>query len=97
MKTETIPFRDFMDGSWKKSNAVKYLPGIVFIPNEPTTFLITMLGIGLVVLVVEQLTKETDYAEQVRIFRTRYIKYAYPICVVATGAYIFMKIVKILL
>ncbi|PGS55111.1 hypothetical protein [Bacillus sp. AFS041924] len=98
MKTETIPFRDFMDGSWKKPKQVAtLLPAVAFVPNEPTTFLVTMLGIGLVVLIVERCLQDTDYAEKVRVFRSRYIKYAFPGCVAATGVYVFVKIVHILL
>ena len=98
MKTETIPFRDFMDGSWKKPKQVsKLLPAVAFVPNEPTTFLVTMLGIGLVVLVAEHYLQDTEYAEKIRVFRSRYLKYVFPVCVVATGAYVFVKIVHILL
>ncbi|MFD4706094.1 hypothetical protein ACFWM3_14670 [Gottfriedia sp. NPDC058432] len=101
MKAETIPFRDFMNGSWKQHKVVKQdmrlLPEAAFIPNEPTTFLVTMLGIGLVVLIAEHYLQDTDYAEKIRIFRSRYIKYAFPVCVVSTGIYVFVKVVNILL
>lgn len=97
MKTETIPFNEFMDGSWKKPKVTNVIPAIAFIPNEPTTFLVTMLGIGLVVLAAEFVLQEKDYVEKIRIFRTRYLRYAYPICVVGTGVYVFFKIVRILL
>ncbi|QKE71897.1 hypothetical protein HPK19_03350 [Arthrobacter citreus] len=98
MKTETIPFRDFMDGSWKKPKVeMSLLPAVAFVPNEPTTFLVTIVGIGLVVLIVEHCLEDTNYAEKIRIFRSRYIKYAFPVCVVSTGIYVFVKIVNILI
>ncbi|ODG93751.1 hypothetical protein BED47_00860 [Gottfriedia luciferensis] len=98
MKAETIPFRDFMNGSWKKPKQVSnLLPAVAFVPNEPTTFMVTMLGIGLVVLIAEHCLQDTDYAEKIRIFRSRYIKYAFPVCVAATGVYVFIKVVNILL
>ena len=101
MKAETIPFRDFMNGSWNQPKVEKHdmrlLPAATFVPNEPITFLVTMVGIGLVILVAEHYLQDTDYAEKIRLFRSRYIKYAFPVCVVATGAYVFVKIVNILL
>jgi hypothetical protein len=96
MKTETIPFKDFMDGSWKKPKPINYLP-IAFVWNEPTTFLVTIVGIGLIVLVVEHFVQDKDYAEKVRVFRTRYLRYVFPVSVVCTGVYVFFKIVNILL
>jgi hypothetical protein len=95
MKTETIPFREFMDGSWKKPKSANLLPAVAFVPNEPTTFLVTMVGIGLVVLIAEHCLQDTDYADKIRTFRTRYVKFVFPASVVATGVYVFIKIVNI--
>jgi hypothetical protein len=97
MRTETIPFRDFMDGSYKKQQpSINYLP-IAFTMNEPTKFLVTMLGVGLVILIAEEFVKDKDFADKFAIFRNRYIRYVFPACVVVTGFYVFVKIVHLLL
>lgn len=67
--------------------------------NEPTTFLLTTVAIGLTSLIIEKIAEEKDSPlfETIHRFKSLYIRYVVPTSVVGYGVYVFLRLVKILL
>jgi len=100
LKTETIPFRDFMNGSYKKkviTYAFVPVGGIVF--NEPTVFIISTITIGMGAFILEKIAENREYPflESIRQFRSFYNKYVVPSTVIGSVVYLFALTYKVLL
>jgi hypothetical protein len=99
MKTETIPFRDFMDGSYKKPQSVisySFVPVGGLVMNEPTAFLLTTIGIGMVAIILEQIAenKSDPRLESIRKFRSFHNRFVVPSSVIGIGVYLFVGLCK---
>lgn len=99
---EVIPFREFMDGSYKRDKTVttySFFPVGGIVMNEPTVFLLTTVGIGIAAIILEQIAEGTESPklESIRRFKSTYNQYIVPTSVVGCGVYVFARLVKILL